>query len=635
MILRIPHSPLYRRRPPRLSRSRTSTISSTSLSTCLLVLLAYLLSVQAQSNSVTTLTVPSTTLFNLSDGGNTFFSLPTSSFSLSSPLSISLSLCGPPSSLLSDDAFTLPPTLHTALYVSTASDLTTPGPDSSNSSLPDNDQGGRSSLHYGFGNVSLSLDELSAGEGVWIGVWAPDGAELKGDQEDLDEDVGGTVTGQWEFELDVREQARVDWVLDGGVGLRFEDSDASGVLLSTTNFTAAGEDVPTVPMWQPLVVETNKLSLPLSRSRCFVRRMQLQAVAGGGEAASAAEVKQSMTTRGYGGGTRSQFEVRRLEAGRNYTAWLVNNGTASGVGNETRTWDPVFFQTKSTSSCRLLYDLDFCPSIAYSVPTPPSLDTTSLITYFNTTLAPSFAAFARTLTTFPCDVPSMGKYSIVSTCADCYAAYRDWACATTIPRCTDAPSKTALNDTTASFVALNGIATWALPEEAQTVLVRDDPFASRTPAFGPLNLSTTFPTLFNSSFPSSPSNLQSESPFPYGEVPPCTDVCNLVEARCPPFLGWMCPGMEAKRGATGLAGYGLTRAVDRDDRMAGDLQGSSSREQRAADRWGNVYCNALGTDLTSAAQFLSTTSDAPRIAAQPSSSVVIAFLVLLLACASS
>ncbi|GAA5888463.1 hypothetical protein JCM6882_008629 [Rhodosporidiobolus microsporus] len=654
MITRIPHSPLYRRRPPRRASS-TSPPSTTAvrlvLRSCLLALLVCVGAVQAQSSDSTEITVPSTTSFNLSDGSSAFFSLPTSSLSLSTPLTLSLSLCAPPSSFLSSTSFTLPPTLNTALYVSTSSSLTTPGPDSSSSNsssataVPDDDAGGRATLRYGWANVTLAVDEVAAADGVWVGVFAPSGAELlrdqAGDSGGDDNDNAVAVEGQWELELDVREQADVDWVLDGGVGFRFEDSDASGVLLSTTNFTAAGEDASSAsaPGWAPLVVETNPLSLALGRSRCFVRRMQLQAVA----AAGVGDVKEGTTTRGYGGGARSQFEVRGLEAGRNYTAWLVNNGTAgeaSASGNATRVWDPVFFQTKSSSSCRLLYDLDFCPSVAYSVPAPPSLDTASLIFYFNSSLSPSLAAFARTLTTFPCDVPSMGKYSVVSTCADCYAAYRDWACASTLPRCTDAPANATLNDTTTSALSsgLDTLATWPLPEEAQTLLVRADPFASRTPAFGPLNLSSTFPSLFNSSYPASDaSNLAAESPFPYGEVPPCTDVCDLVGARCPPFLEWACPGMEAKRGATGLAGYGLTRAVEGSERVAGELEGSSSREERAGDRWGNVFCNALGTDLTSAAQFLSTTtsptSAAPR-ALLPSFPLLAAILAMLLAFAT-
>ncbi|GAA6037700.1 hypothetical protein JCM8097_002295 [Rhodosporidiobolus ruineniae] len=628
MIPRIPHSSLYRRRPPRPSSSSSSSRSHRLVGwlSCL-CLLSLLSSHSALAQTVTTLTVPSTTTFNLSDAASAHFSLPTSSSSSSlSGLSISLSLCAPPDNLLST-LNALPTALPTALYISTSSSLPSPGPGDSS---PDSSAGGSAALSFGYAAYSLSDDEAAQADGVWIGVFAPSGADLLRQAKDEDDDADESVSGSWTFELDVRAAGTEDWVLAEEVGLRVEDSDRSAVLLSTPSFADANETAPSAPGWVPLVVETQEGAYELSRSRCFVQRMRAGAV-------RAEEVKTSTTARGYGGGTRSQFEVQGLEAGRNYTAWLVQNSTlAAGGGNETKVWDPVFFQTKTSDSCRLVYDLDFCPSVAYSVPAPPSLSTADLISYFNASLSPSLSAFARTLTTFPCDVPSMGQYSVVSTCADCYAAYRDFVCATTMPRCTDAPANATLNDTTTTAGSESGLATWAIPEEPQTALVRTDPFASRTPAFGPANLSSTFPSLFNASFPLSPSNALAASPFPYAELPPCTDVCDLVQARCPPFLAWTCPSVTFEGGLTGTAGWGVTRKVDDEGRMAGDVSGSE-RDERAADRFGNVYCNALYTDLTSAAQFVDlsstgqSTSSASPYPPSPASLALILVPLLLIA----
>ncbi|GAA5979309.1 hypothetical protein JCM11641_001990 [Rhodosporidiobolus odoratus] len=580
MILRIPSSLLYRRRPPRPSLSLITQ-------SCLILISLLSTLARAQDNTQTTvLTIPSTTTFNLSTSTSTFFSLPSSA----SSLAISLSICSPPSSVASDPSHFLSEELNRALYLSTSSDLIDPGPENP----PDSDKGDSSQLRYGWANVTLD----SAPDGAWIGVHAPGPADVTGD--DHDDDL--TLEGTWEFELVISQGATADWLAQGTVGLKFEDSDATGVLLSTGNYTANGETGIAPPTWRPLVAEADHLTYPLSRSRCYVRRMQAAA-----QAETGRNVTQSETSRGYGGGTKSQFDARGLEGGKNYTAWLTQNSTADS-GNETRIWDPVFFSTKSSSSCRLIYDLDFCPQVAYSVPSPPSLPTSDLVSYFNSSIQPSLVTFARTLTTFPCDVPEMGRYSVVSTCSDCYAAYRDWVCATTIPRCADAPSDSSMNDTTSALSKSGELAAWTIPDHAFSLLVRNDPHASRTPAFGPLNLSTTFPSLFNDTYPSSPSNLLAESPFPYSEVPPCTDVCSLVEARCPPFLSWFCPSMESKGGQTGLAGYGRTEGVDSQDRMAGDLELGTSRMERAADRWGNVFCNALSTDLTSAAQFITQTT---------------------------
>lgn len=240
-----------------------------------------------------------------------------------------------------------------------------------------------------------------------------------------------------------------------------------------------------------------------------------------------------------------------------------------------------------------MYDIDACPSVAYAVPAPTSLDTPSLVSFFNSTISASMTNFTRTMTTFPCD-SDMGMYSVVSTCDDCINAYRDYLCAVTMPRCTDAPSNATLNDTTTSaWSSSDGqgppLPSYAIPSDYTTSLVRTDPFASRTPLFGPSNLSTTFPSLFNSSYRPTQSNLVAESPFPYTETPPCLDVCYLVEARCPPFLGWTCPKDNdgSPGGGTGSAAYGVTRDVSAAERLAGDVKGSGLHK-RAADRWGKV-----------------------------------------------
>lgn len=191
-------------------------------------------------------------------------------------------------------------------------------------------------------------------------------------------------------------------------------------------------------------------------------------------------------------------------------------------------------------------------------------------------------------------MPDMGAYSFISTCDDCRLAYRDWLCATAIPRCTDAPLNATLNTD-----ASGGL--WDVPSTPQLVLVRDTPAASRTPQFGPANLSTTFA-------------VDAGSPFPYSEVLPCTSLCELVAARCPPFLGWACP----QPGGTGNGAYGVLHEVGTRDRDARDVaalttlqeererQGETAPSRvdgtslRGQDRLGNVFCNSLGTDLTQA-----------------------------------
>lgn len=195
-------------------------------------------------------------------------------------------------------------------------------------------------------------------------MYAPDGAQLLVDAPgDLNGTEADVVSGEWGFELDIRGSGVSiddggaggrDWLVNGSVGLRFEDSDASSVLLSSANFTAAGESG-AAPDWSSFIAETTPLSLALSRSRCFVKKMQAAAAVEKGR-----NTTTGTTTRGYGGGTRSQFEVGGLQGGTNYTAWLVQNETLTGDGggNATSVWDPVFFVTKT---CAFSFTtLSFC-----------------------------------------------------------------------------------------------------------------------------------------------------------------------------------------------------------------------------------------------------------------------------------
>jgi calcium channel MID1 len=275
----------------------------------LLVLLALLPFTAAQTNlTSSTLSDPSTIQFNLSSSTGYVFYLPPST-STSTQVYVTLSLCSPPTSLRANLSSTLPFTL----YVSNDSSLTTPGP--SDSTEQDISAGRAVGLQSGFGNVSLE-----AREGAWIGVWAPDALSLGG------KDDGG----RWAYELGVSTEGPVV-VLDGGASYRFEDSDASHALLTTSNYSGS-----TTPDYTPIIIPTSPLTTPLGNSLCYLRNSTKVA---------ASRINGSTTTRGFGGGQRMQYEVGGLKRGTNYTSWLTET-----IGSSTRLWDPVFFTTKTGAS---------------------------------------------------------------------------------------------------------------------------------------------------------------------------------------------------------------------------------------------------------------------------------------------
>ncbi|GAA5990338.1 hypothetical protein JCM10908_007324 [Rhodotorula pacifica] len=585
---------LLRKRPPEQEHRRHPTTRS-SFSWLRLVCLAYAL-IETGLAQTLNLTSPSTTTLTLGSAQSTTLSLPAPA---TFPLYISLSLCAIPSSLASNESFTLPVQLAKALYVSNSSSNPSPGPsaDPDATGVPRGAKGDSSALAYGYANVTLG----AADEGnVTVSVYAPDMADLLqgGDGQWTDETVPASQVGdrneQWTFELSLSNGTEANsYFATGSIGFRLEDTDATSVLLAATNQSQT---------YTPVLATTSDLTFPLARSRCSIRRAMSNNVA------TPPRISQSLTSRGYGPGERTQFLISDLARGTNFTAWLVENSTLSDGSTQMQVYDPVFFATKNTDSCRLIFDVPSCPNVAYSVPAPRSLSTPQLLSFYNKTVSASLANFSRTLTTFPCDKEPYGLYSVVSKCSDCLDAYRDYVCAVTMPRCADAPPGVALNSTLPDTFDSNGdlIGSWLVPESYQTSLVRSEPFASRTPLFGPANLSSTFPFLFNtSSYPPTPANLARESPFPYIEIPPCLDVCNLVQARCPPFLGFVCPKSAGStpKGGTGSAAWGQTQVVPATERLANDIYGSSL-QNRAADRWGNVFCNALESDLTMALQFI-------------------------------
>lgn len=286
----------------------------------LLLLLLLVSTSQAQQ-----LSVPSTTAFNLT-GASTGYIFNVAVAQVT-PLYITLSLCAPPTTLGSTP---LPPTFPFALYVSNTSSQQLPGP--STSTAEDVDAGYVVPLERGFANVSLS----SANQGgAWIGVWSPDEGSV------------GATSGVWQYELSISSDAPLV-VLDGGASYKFEDSDASRALLTTSNWTSRGEDVGTpVPSYTAVVRQTSGLTSSLARSRCFVQGSSAGSVEQGSMTAT-------QTTRGFGGGRRMQVEVEGLEKGTNYTSWLVET-KSMGV----RLWDPVYFRTKEGEcGCRGL--LHYC-----------------------------------------------------------------------------------------------------------------------------------------------------------------------------------------------------------------------------------------------------------------------------------
>jgi calcium channel MID1 len=236
-------------------------------------------------------------------------------------------------------------------------------------------------------------------------------------------------------------------------------------------------------------------------------------------------------------------------------------------------------------NCRLLFEFPTCPTLAYAAPSPPEVPTQDLYNLYDSLLLPHIQSFNTTLYQFPCNVPSQNKYSSVRTCTDCLAAYTSWLCSVVLPRCTDIPAD-QLPAAQANYSIRQDsqivLSQEPIPSSLQTLLIRTDPALSRTPQFSNSALANS-----TALAPFDPT-----SPFPYAEVPPCSSVCNLVAASCPCLIGWNCP----LQSQTMAAAYGRLQSLPFEALQGGD-QASMSRWGRPADRFGNVFCNAMGTDV--------------------------------------
>lgn len=207
---------------------------------------------------------------------------------------------------------------------------------------------------------------------------------------------------------------------------------------------------------------------------------------------------------------------------------------------------------------------DVCPNLGYSAPldanstavTSPSgvtiSSTAPIQTLPDELLEPiiqNLEAFSTSLLSNAC---GRDLFSHVSSCLDCYFAYRDWLCRVVVPQCGTAANSSA------SATAI----------EAAT---------STSTSSG------TFPTPSTIlRMPSSPRNPSLPIPsYSYYELLPCMSTCNRADRSCPVSMGIRCP----KRKVNAAKSYAFVG----NDHSYGD--GSAEQGVAAQDRWGNRWCN--------------------------------------------
>ncbi len=147
-------------------------------------------------------------------------------------------------------------------------------------------------------------------------------------------------------------------------------------------------------------------------------------------------------------GTRSLWVVGDLlPGGSNYTAWVLDESAAAQCAS--LVWPPKKVSLASSGRmrcatdgrsglpCPLALPNAVCPSLSYAAAldlnaTSSGSPLFSLPDNLTSILTSNLEAFSTSLLSQAC---GRDLYSHVSSCADCFAAYRAWLCAVAVPRC--------------------------------------------------------------------------------------------------------------------------------------------------------------------------------------------------------
>ncbi|EIW69653.1 hypothetical protein TREMEDRAFT_62522 [Tremella mesenterica DSM 1558] len=267
-------------------------------------------------------------------------------------------------------------------------------------------------------------------------------------------------------------------------------------------------------------------------------------------------------------GFRVFWVVGGLTAGgTNYTAWVVDD-----QGMLSR---PIWLTTKEGDLISPTSPISTLPQAIVDLVTS------------------SLEAFSVSLTTTAC---GRDQYSHVSTCLDCYTAYRDWVCRVTIPRCgSSLPISSTSPFQSQNVIALSSTTQGTDIQERQNseqdlrVEVRnyDDRNLLKQIEMKRINDDEKVlpPGPFTIQRTSTSARIPSLDPvytYDYLELLPCLSTCNAVDRACPAVLLFRCPSRSVRTANESYAFYGH-------DNDVGD--GSGVTGQSASDRWGNVWCN--------------------------------------------
>lgn len=170
----------------------------------------------------------------------------------------------------------------------------------------------------------------------------------------------------------------------------------------------------------------------------------------------------------------------------------------------------------------MLFDLDFCDTVAYAVPSSPDFkfNDDALKQLYDNKAKEYYQNFTNSLAQVACDAEPDARYSLARNCTDCERDYKNWLCSVLIPRCED----------------------WSAPDTFLQERNVNAPFANGTS----LTLNETKHNRFAYNQSRSPLIDDKIKPGPYKEMLPCVDLCFDIVRSCPANLNFACPNSPAR-----------------------------------------------------------------------------------------
>ncbi|KAG7196169.1 stretch-activated cation channel mid1 [Scheffersomyces spartinae] len=271
----------------------------------------------------------------------------------------------------------------------------------------------RSEFNYGYVEMLADLPYTSAQNTLtlYLAVQAP-------------ENTNSSAT--WKYELGASQNGLVfqwderDWSC-------LVDADDKSALIVTGNLTGIvdsnkpDESLFSVYLFPESIQEELRL---LNRSRCAVL------------SSDALQIPNAFTSSytNRTGMLQEQFFVDGLNDSTTYVAYVISNFATNSTGGAL--YKPFAFETMSQGSCELIYDLDFCLQVAYSVASNSTLNATGTKQLYDIYAQNLYTNFSKALQQVACNTTSTSVFSPVRTCEDCAESYKNWLCSIAIPRCT-------------------------------------------------------------------------------------------------------------------------------------------------------------------------------------------------------